>query len=34
MRGFQKGITLGDRTPGIACKVPGGWVGGGWPVGF
>ena len=24
MRGFQKGITLGGRTPVSACKVPGG----------
>ena len=28
MRGFQKGITLGGRPPGSACKVPG--AGGGW----
>ena len=29
MRGFQKGITLGSRTSGSACKVPGGGGGGG-----
>ena len=36
MRGFQKGITLGGRTPGSGRKVFGRWVGGGgwWPVGF
>ena len=34
MRGFQKGITLGGRTPGSVHKVPGGGGGGWWPVGF
>ena len=29
MRGFQKGITLGGRTSGIALKVVGGWWWGG-----
>ena len=29
MRGFQKGITLGSRTPGSARKVFGRWVVGG-----
>ena len=28
MRGFQKGIKLGGRTPGSARKVFGRWVGG------
>ena len=31
MRGFQKGITLGGRTPGSVHKVPSGG-GGGWSV--
>ena len=33
MRGFKKGITLGGRTSGSACKVMGGvvgWGGVGW----
>ena len=34
MRGFQKGITLGGRTPGSACKVPGGGGGGGGLLDF
>ena len=33
MRGFQKGITLGGRTPGSVQKVYGGWWVGGWVVG-
>ena len=34
MRGFQKGITLGGRTPRSARKVSGGWVVGGGLLDF
>ena len=34
MGGFQKGITLGGRPSGSACKVTGRWVGGGGNLDF